>query len=540
LAKLVEAHLRIQLPNRVISVELGLFGDLKGNIDRMAISKSDVGVVFLEWSDFDQRLGTRTLGNWGPAACEDILRNASTNVSVIEQALGSASSEPTVVVLPSLPMPPVGITPGWQGNVVQSSLSEMVGHLASWITRQPNLRLLSPQRLDLVSPLVSRYNPNSDAVSGFPFSIEHASWLADLTARLILGPRPKKGLITDLDDTLWSGIAGEIGTEAVNWDLDHNSFEHGLYQKQLRALAEEGVLLAVASKNDPAVAREALTRADLLVNEECMWPVEAAWVPKSESIGRILRAWNVAATDVVFVDDSPMELDEVNARHPGLECIRFPKGDLPAVYQLVAKLRDLFGKNRLEKEDAIRLKSLRSAPILSRPDTGEPYSPETVLADAKGVLTLDFQNPPDARALELVNKTNQFNLNGKRYAEGEWKRHLERAGRVSLVGSYQDKYGPLGRILVLTGSLSETVLQVDTWVMSCRAFSKNIEHTCLDYLFAKFGLDEIVFAYLGTSRNGPLREFFERVCGEFRSSDVSLSREMFYSKAHFTAQTEAA
>ena len=76
----------------------------------------------------------------------------------------------------------------------------------------------------------------------------------------------------------------------------------------------------------------------------------------------------------------------------------------------------------------------------------------------------------DARAFELVNKTNQFNLNGKRLSESEFQTALNRPGAVSLVVSYQDKYGPLGKIAVALGEVAGSVLKLDTWVMSCRAF----------------------------------------------------------------------
>ena len=42
---------------------------------------------------------------------------------------------------------------------------------------------------------------------------------------------------------------------------------------------------------------------------------------------RILEIWNIAADSVIFVDDSPMELAEVAAAHPGIECVLFPKED---------------------------------------------------------------------------------------------------------------------------------------------------------------------------------------------------------------------
>ena len=171
------------------------------------------------------------------------------------------------------------------------------------------------QRLDL----------KSDLAAGLPYSLAHADALAAALAQLLARETPKKGLITDLDDTLWNGIVGEVGPQGVNWDLASHQQIHGLYQKLLASFSEEGVLVAIASKNDPRVVEEALDREDMILKRRHVFPSEVHWKAKSGSVERILRTWNVGADSVVFVDDSPMELAEVAAAHPGIECILFPK-----------------------------------------------------------------------------------------------------------------------------------------------------------------------------------------------------------------------
>jgi len=109
----------------------------------------------------------------------------------------------------------------------------------------------------------------------------------------------------------------------VSWDLAGHHQLHGLYQLLLAALAEEGVLIGVASKNDPASVQQAFLRKDLLVRPNQIFPMEVNWNAKSSSVERILRTWNIGADSVVFVDDSPMELAEVAAALPGIECVRF-------------------------------------------------------------------------------------------------------------------------------------------------------------------------------------------------------------------------
>jgi len=98
------------------------------------------------------------------------------------------------------------------------------------------------------------------------------------------------------------------------------------------------------------------------------------------------------------------------------------------------------------------------------------------------------------------------------------------------VVSYEDKFGPLGKIAVIQGRRSGTTLQVKTWVMSCRAFSRRVEYQCLRVLFERYGLTEIGFDFLATSRNGPLQEFFASLLGAKPTGSVTLSRIEFESR----------
>ena len=92
------------------------------------------------------------------------------------------------------------------------------------------------------SPFASRFDVKSEVVSGFPYALSHASVLASHLAALVANPTPRKGLITDLDDTLWGGILGEIGVDGVSWSLDQHTHMHALYQQFLASLASAGTL----------------------------------------------------------------------------------------------------------------------------------------------------------------------------------------------------------------------------------------------------------------------------------------------------------
>ena len=150
------------------------------------------------------------------------------------------------------------------------------------------------------------------------------------------------------------------------------------------------------------------------------------------------------------------------------------------------------------------------------------------LDQVEAEISFNFSKTPlEPRALELVNKTNQFNLNGVRHSVDSWHGYLQNPASILMVVSYRDKFGPLGRIAVLAGRQDGKRLVVNTWVMSCRAFSRRVEHQCLQYLFEDLGADAIVFDYRPTPRNGPLQEFFAKLLEGPPAEGVCLSRELF-------------
>jgi FkbH-like protein len=387
---------------------------------------------------------------------------------------------------------------------------------------------VSAQRLDCLSVPAERRDIKADLHAGFPYRLPHAATVGELLARLVLPLAPKKGLITDLDDTLWRGVVGEVGAAGVSWDLDHHSQVHGLYQQLLRSLAASGVLLAVASKNDRAVVDEVYRRDDFVLPPRRIFPHEIHWGRKSASVGRILRAWNVGADSVVYVDDSPLELAEVKAAYPQVECLQFPTHDAQAAYALLERLRDLFGKSTILPEDSLRMTSLRSAQTLREEREATGGSEDGFLEGLDAEIVVSFAKlNPDPRALELVNKTNQFNLNGRRFTETAWHAYLQQPAMLLALVAYQDKFGPLGKIAVITGQPKDKTLRIDTWVMSCRAFSRRIEHQCLQVLFDRFGAREVIFAFEPTPRNGPLREFLQAIAGRPPEEGMCLSRDAF-------------
>jgi FkbH-like protein len=504
----VRGYIARKRPGVEVAAVEGIYGDLPGTVDQLIAADIDSCVAVIEWADLDPRLGWRDAVSGQIAGLDDIVGTARYRLERIASRLEALGAKcPTALALPSLDLPAAYDGATARVGELRARLNHLLSEFAARAVTAPGLRVVSPQAV--VTEGTSARDLKSELRSGFPYSMAHASALARACVEVLLPPPTRKGLITDLDDTLWRGLVGEIGPDAVSWDLDSGSLGHALYQQLLASLSRRGVLVAIASKNDPEVVQNALERSDLHLTPDMIYPVRVSWGPKSLAVEEVLDAWNIAASDVVFVDDSPMELAEVEAKHPGITTVLFPAADPNALADTLKQLASLFWREQVSAEDNLRMASLRSAAELheARRDAGDERA---FLEDLAGRVTIrasgSWQEP---RALELVNKTNQFNLNGRRFDEAEWRALCTRPGAIVWTISYEDRFGPLGVISVLAGVRTERVTQVDAWVLSCRAFSRGIEHHVLALLSED--VDRVTFDFAPTERNGVLRSFLEQV-----------------------------
>ena len=529
LATFLKAHFAVRFPDRAADILEGLYGDLDGTLASAAKSNATAAAVVIEWGDLDSRLSLRSAGGWSLSAERDILANCGDRwAKNFGRLKDLASRMPVALVPPTLPIPLFGHTAGWQMGATEAELRKQAGTFLADAARLGNVRILHPSRLSRLSPEASRGDPNMELAAGFPYSVGHASILARQLVQLLYPQSPMKGLITDLDDTLWSGIVGEVGVRAVSWSLSEHSQIHGLYQQELRHLSEIVVLLAVASKNEMTVVEEALRREDLYVPGTAFFPVMASWGPKSQAVAGILRTWNIGPESVVFVDDSPMEIEEVRTAFPSMTCLLFSQRSPAKSLELCEQLRDLFGKPAVHLEDTLRQSSIHANARLQ--EAAEQSTNGDFIRDLQGKLTFDARkDSTNKRLLELINKTNQFNLNGVRISEGEWLRHLEDDSGFAVGVSYEDRFGPLGVIAVMAGRQKAGLVEVTSWVLSCRAFSRKIEHQMLDYLFRRRGAKTIRLSFQPTERNRPLQEFLRSMglgCGQ--PAVMDLLEEQFF------------
>lgn len=313
----------------------------------------------------------------------------------------------------------------------------------------------------------------------------------------------QKVLVTDLDGVMWHGVIGEDGLDGIECQSEGPGFVHYIYQSLLKKLTKQGIVLAAVSRNDDDLARMPFKVGKTALREEDFAAIVASYNPKSSQIRSIAEKLNLGLDSFVFIDDNPVEIAEVSSALPEVTCLTFPsKSDKHAAF--FNRISTLFSRKTLTEEDRNRTALYR------RRLAGMPLD-ETTGADLTDFLTslkmtIDFHDRSNTnwdRAFQLVNKTNQFNINGLRIDEREFEKKIS-SGYLALSASLSDRSGAHGEVIAALISPDGVV---DSLVMSCRVFQRRMEYAFIEKLTDY--LDRApVFRHLKTERNVPAQQFF--------------------------------
>lgn len=335
----------------------------------------------------------------------------------------------------------------------------------------------------------------------------------DLVARLVgarLG-RSAKVLVLDLDDTLWGGTIGEDGLAGLVVGQGSALGESFLaLQAYARDLTRRGIVLAACSKNDPDLARLPFAaHPDMLLRLSDFAAFAANWDDKATNLRRIAAELRLGLDALVFVDDSPFERALVREQLPMVAVPEVP--DEPALVARCLSDAGYFEAVSLTDEDRGRTRAYASRieTAADRPD---------LAATLAGLGMRLTWRPFDAlglpRIVQLVNKTNQFNLTTRRLREPEATRLIDDPGALTLQLRLADRLGDNGVIAVAIGRLVEGDLVIETWLMSCRVLGRRVEEGTLAVLAAQAarrGARRLVGLYRASGRNGMVADLYPRL-----------------------------
>ena len=427
------------------------------------------------------------------------------------------------------------ISPGPLGNHLSGRRHGPVQQV-----RQMNERLLAALPasayfvdLDQASGVMGRdrfYDTRRYAWTKQPFSEAGAVRLAEhlWSGLRAMTTGPKKVLVLDLDNTLWGGVVGETGPLGVEIGEGAAGESFKAFQLYAKALASRGVLLTVSSKNNPDDAREPFEKNPALPLKLTDFAAfEASWEPKSVAIARMAKTLQLGLDSFVFFDDNPAEREHVRQMLPEVEVVEVPEE--PALYIRALEAGQWFEAVDITAEDTERTEQYR-AEAQRRSLQGSFTSMDDYLASLTMRGEVRDVNETDlARVVQLLGKTNQFNLTTRRHNLDVLRATLAAPRSVGLTVRIADRFADYGLVAVLIGveepGQPVPTLRVDTWLMSCRVIARTVEEFCLNCLIEaarSLGYARLVGHYLPTKKNLLVADLYDRL-GFRRTGDASES-----------------
>ncbi|MGO9782314.1 MAG: HAD-IIIC family phosphatase [Streptosporangiaceae bacterium] len=345
---------------------------------------------------------------------------------------------------------------------------------------------------------------SQDLLAGYAREVGHL-------ARHLAG-RTKKTLALDLDDTVWGGVLGEVGIEGIEVAESYRGEAFRAFQRVAKQIGSQGVLLAAVSKNDLEPVRKALTdQPSMTLHEEDFVQVIANWRPKHENLAELAEDLNVGIDSFVFADDSPYECGLVRRELPDVTVIQLDNE--PALH--VSKLlRDgWFDVRELTATDRTRASKYRDE--LVRKDFLHTFdSLDDYLRELDIRVRLAVAGDQDIpRVSQLTLRTNQFNLTTGRLQQADVRALADDPAWWVLAIHAADRFGENGLVGVVLARRDGGAVHLDNFVLSCRVFSRGIEHACLASVLRHArdtGADAVFGSYRPTAKNSAVKDFYPR------------------------------
>ena len=323
-----------------------------------------------------------------------------------------------------------------------------------------------------------------------------------------------KCLIMDLDNTIWGGVIGDDGP--FNIEIGELGRGHAFsdFQRWIKQLKENGIILAVCSKNDEDIAKEPFE-----INDEMVLKLEdisvfvANWDDKATNIKSIQQTLNIGMDSIVFIDDNPFERNLVRNKLPEVTVPELPEN--PESYLQYMQYNNFFetasytGKSadrtELYKAEYERIKNQKSFSTID--DYLEDLSMEAEM--------VPFDKASCSRIAQLTQRSNQFNLRTIRYSESDIMSMMKDDDYITYYLNLKDRFGDHGlvSVLILKKETKENAF-IDTWLMSCRVLKRGAEEFVINKLVENLklqGMETVTAEYIPTAKNGMVKDIYDKM-----------------------------
>jgi FkbH-like protein len=339
----------------------------------------------------------------------------------------------------------------------------------------------------------------------------------DLVGRWLAAKQGRsfKGLVLDLDNTVWGGVIGDDGLEGIVLGQGTPLGEaYTAFQEYVRELSRRGVILAVCSKNDEANALEPFEKhPEMVLKRTDIASFVANWSNKADNIRVIAQELNIGLDALVFVDDNPFERNLVRQELP---MVAVPEvSDDPVDYPVALADAGYFEGLSVTDEDRERTSQYQGNKARDALKAAVTDLPSYLRGLEMQLVCKTFDRIGLQRIVQLINKSNQFNLTTRRYTDEDIIAVMGDPDAFGLQLRLTDRFGDNGVIAIIIGRLLENRdLCIDTWLMSCRVLGRQVEPTTLNLIVqeaVKRGARRVVGEYIPTRKNGMVKDHYARL-----------------------------
>jgi len=324
----------------------------------------------------------------------------------------------------------------------------------------------------------------------------------------------KKCIVLDLDNTLWGGIIGEDEFDGIELGQSSHGKAFIEFQKHLLSLWQQGIILAINSKNNFEDAIKVIREhPDMVLKEEHFASLQINWNDKAQNLKAISEELNIGLNSIVYFDDDPVNQERIKQEIPEVLTVKLPED--PSQYaDILMGLNDF---NVLQQTD----EDLKRGKMYSQQRQRTELEQSTKSIDdflkqlnikVKIKKADKFTIP---RISQLTLKTNQFNLTTKRYQEEDILKFSGDNNMLVGCAQIEDKFGDNGITSAFIIEKNDKEWKIDTFLLSCRVIGRGIEDAIISYILKNAknqGVEKIRADFIPTKKNSPAETFLPN-CG---------------------------
>ncbi len=481
-----------------------VFQELIGASGLLASNQDGVNLLLVRLEDWQG-------GGHGAGPLPSQVEQSSTEFIGALRAAADRSPVPFVLCL----CPPSPAVTADSARALELSKAEEI--IVAELKNAPTIHVVTAADVAEIYKVKEYYSPHTDQIGHVPYTADYFTALGTMMSRRIwaLRSRPHKVIVLDCDGTLWRGTVGEDGADGIVFGPPWRALQEFMVRQH-----DAGMLLCICSKNsqEDVFAAFDQRRDEMPLSREHIVSWRVNWTAKSENIRSLAKELELGLDSFIMVDDNPIECAEIEANCPEVLTLQLP----PDEEKIPTFLRRVWAFDHLKvtSEDKNRTAYYRANAQRETARTDALTMDDFLRGLQLQIEIAAAQSSQLERVAQLTQRTNQFNVSGIRRTVAEVQRLCDREDAGCSVVELRDRFGDYGLVGVLIYTMAPDVLVIDSFLLSCRALGRKVEHRMLaeaGRIAKRLRADHVDIPFIASPKNKPARDFLESFGKQFEN-----------------------